>query len=76
MKRKLRSILLSKETLRVLDVQTLHAPVGGANAVAACAMSQAGDSCVQSCYINTCGGGCDWTSANAAVDKAAFGRAV
>lgn len=59
MKTKPRAIRLSKETLRNLEARDLLLPKA-AGAAAPATMSQAGDSCLQSCYINTCYDTCPW----------------
>jgi len=59
MKTRPRAIRLNKETLRDLDARELRLP-RGAGAVAVAPISQAGDSCLQSCFINTCYDTCQW----------------
>lgn len=64
--RKLRSIQLTKETLRDLDPARLRTPRGAGAAGVAAQISQEGDSCLQSCYINTCYETCQWQGLQAA----------
>jgi hypothetical protein len=59
MKTRPRAIRLHKETLRDLDARQLLLP-RGAGAAAPAPISQAGDSCLQSCFINTCYDTCQW----------------
>ncbi len=69
MHRRARSIQLSKETLRNLDPEQLRAHVAAGGNVAV-RISQEGDSCLQSCFINTCYDTCDWTGKGGAIQPA------
>lgn len=66
MQRRARSIKLSKETLRNLDPEQLRARLA-LGILGAAGMSQEGQSCLQSCYDNTCYDTCDWTVQGAAL---------
>jgi hypothetical protein len=56
MKKTVRTLHLGKETL-----QRLSSVTGGAvGVITPSPISQEGDSCVQSCYFNTCYDTCQW----------------
>lgn len=61
MKKAVHPLRLSRETLLHLNQGRLHhAAAAAARAVGGAQMSQEGDSCLQSCYLNTCYDGCIW----------------
>ncbi len=60
MKKTVSPLRLGKETL--LHLSDLRATAAGVAPVQA-TLSQAGDSCLQSCYFNTCGDTCQWEPA-------------
>jgi hypothetical protein len=62
MKKKVSPLKLGRETLLALNAPALAVP-RGAGAVGIEPISQEGESCLQSCYFNTCYDTCDWTNA-------------
>ena len=69
MKKGIRSIRLSRETLRHLTASQLRGPRGAA-AVASNPNSQEGDSCMQSCFFVTCNDTCPWPTQTGAALQA------
>jgi hypothetical protein len=63
MKKRVRSLCLGKETLHRLSENGLRA-AAAAVAGGAAPISEAGDSCLQSCYFNTCYDTCQWQGVN------------
>ena len=61
MRKRVRSLCLGKETLHRLSENGMRA---AAAAVAVAPISQEGNSCLQSCYFNTCYDTCQWETAN------------
>ncbi len=62
MKKHTRTLRLGKETLQRLSDAQMQTPAlaGGIAQGGVSPISQAGDSCLQSCYFNTCYAGCVW----------------
>lgn len=61
MRKNVRVLRLNRETLRNLDAEPLRGAAGGGMvAEPVDPYSQAGASCVQSCFFNTCYATCPW----------------
>ncbi len=65
MRKRVRSLCLGKETLHRLSDNGLRAAAAAVAAGGVVApISQEGNSCLQSCYFNTCYDTCQWETAN------------
>lgn len=62
MKKKVSRLQLGRETLLALSSPALRMP-RGAGAAGIAPISEEGESCLQSCYFNTCYDTCDWGNA-------------